>query len=67
MGQNDLPKHNNYYFLSSYKCYHPKDYNLSSLPWKRNESRCSDQRQISPSNINAYSTPEVMRIKDMIT
>ena len=27
----------------------------------------SDQHQISPCNINAYSTPEVMRIKDMIT
>ena len=26
-----------------------------------------DQHQISPCNINAYSTPEVMRIKDMIT
>ena len=27
----------------------------------------SDQHQMSPCNINAYSTPEVMRIKDMIT
>ena len=27
----------------------------------------SDQHQISPCNINAYSTPEVVRIKDMIT
>ena len=27
----------------------------------------SDQHIISPCNINAYSTPEVMRIKDMIT
>ena len=27
----------------------------------------SDQYQISPCNDNAYSTPEVMRIKDMIT
>ena len=26
-----------------------------------------DQHQISPRNISAYSTPEVMRIKDMIT
>ena len=26
-----------------------------------------DQHQISPCNINAYSTPYVMRIKDMIT
>ena len=26
-----------------------------------------DQHQISPCNINVYSTPEVMRIKDMIT
>ena len=26
----------------------------------------SDQHQISPCNINAFSTPEVMRIKDMI-
>ena len=27
----------------------------------------SDQHQISPCNINAYSTPEVMRINDTIT
>ena len=27
----------------------------------------SDQHQISPGKINAYSTPEVIRIKDMIT
>ena len=27
----------------------------------------NDQHQISPCKINAYSTPEVMRIKDMIT
>ena len=27
----------------------------------------SDQHHISPCNINAYATPEVMRIKDMIT
>ena len=27
----------------------------------------SDQHQISPCNVNAYSTPEVMRINDMIT
>ena len=27
----------------------------------------SDQHQTSPCNVNAYSTPEVMRIKDMIT
>ena len=27
----------------------------------------SDQHQISPCNINAYSTPEVMRIMDMNT
>ena len=27
----------------------------------------SDQHQISPSNVNAHSTPEVKRIKDMIT
>ena len=27
----------------------------------------SVQHQISPCNINAYSTPEFMRIKDMIT
>ena len=26
----------------------------------------SDQHEISPCNINAYATPEVMRIKDMI-
>ena len=26
----------------------------------------SDQHKISPCNINAYSTPEVMRIKDII-
>ena len=30
-------------------------------------SPSSDQHQISPCSINAYSTPEVMRIKDMIT
>ena len=30
-------------------------------------SPTSDQRQISPCNINAYSTPEVKRIKGMIT
>ena len=27
----------------------------------------SDQHHISPCNINSYSTPEVERIKDMIT
>ena len=27
----------------------------------------SDQHQISPCNINAYSTPGVMRINNMIT
>ena len=27
----------------------------------------SDQHHISPCNINCYSSPEVMRIKDMIT
>ena len=27
----------------------------------------SDQHQISPCNINAYLTPEDMRIKDVIT
>ena len=27
----------------------------------------SDQHQISPCNVNGYSTPEVMRFKDMIT
>ena len=27
----------------------------------------SDQHQISPCNINAFLTPEVKRIKDMIT
>ena len=27
----------------------------------------SDQHQISPCDIKVYSTPEVMRIKDMIT
>ena len=27
----------------------------------------SDQHQISPCNFNTYITPEVMRIKDMIT
>ena len=30
-------------------------------------SPISDQYQIPPCNINAYSTPEIMRIKDMIT
>ena len=29
-------------------------------------SPSSDQHKISPCNINAYSTPEVMRMKDMI-
>ena len=29
-------------------------------------SPSSDQHQISPNDINAYSTPEIMRIKDMI-
>ena len=33
----------------------------------RSLSPNSDQHQISPCNINAYSTPEVMGIKDMIT
>ena len=47
------------------------------LMYKMNESQSlkprehkrpnSDQHQISSCNINAYSTPEVMRIKDMIT
>ena len=27
----------------------------------------NDQHEISPCNINVHSTPEVMRIKDMIT
>ena len=27
----------------------------------------TDQLQISPRNFNAYSSPEVMRIKDLIT
>ena len=31
------------------------------------ESPNSDQHQISPCNINSYSTLEVMKIKDMIT
>ena len=36
--------------------------------WKINPlSPDSDEHQISPCNINAYSTPEVMRIKDMVT
>ena len=34
---------------------------------KYGELNRSDQHQISPCNINAYSTPEVMRVKDMIT
>ena len=34
--------------------------------WVNPLSPNSDQHQISPCNINAYSTPEVMRIKDMI-
>ena len=37
--------------------------NVVSNPFSPN----SDQHQISPYNINAYSIPEVMRIKDMIT
>ena len=40
--------------------------NLKTLSFKH-LSPNSDQHQISPYNINAYSTPEVMRIKDMIT
>ena len=33
----------------------------------RVDRRISDQHQISPCNINAYSTHEAMGIKDMIT
>ena len=44
---------------------------LSLLPSISNllnpKSPNGDQYQISPCNINAYSIPEVMRIKDMIT
>ena len=34
---------------------------------KAHISPSSDQHQISPCNFRAYSTPEVMTIKDMIT
>ena len=37
------------------------------LPGLLSTSPNSDQHQIAPSNINSYSTPEVMRIRDMIT
>ena len=47
---------------------------LVALLGGRHETCCinplspnSDQHQISPYNINAYTAPEVMRIKDMIT
>ena len=40
----------------------PKSF-LANKPLNPN----SDQHQISPCNMNAYSTPEVMGIKDMIT
>ena len=34
---------------------------------QRSKMNRFDQHQISPCNINAYSTHEAMRIKDMIT
>ena len=34
---------------------------------RKSLSSNSDQHQISPCNINVYSTPEVMRIEGMIT
>ena len=40
---------------------------ISTLPFPNPLSPNSDRHQISPCNINAYSTPEVIRIKDMIT
>ena len=42
--------------------------NDANIPTTLNPlSSNSDQRQISPCNISIYSTPEVMRIKDIIT
>ena len=43
-----------------------KDLTLKFMPLLRLTllSPNSDQHQISPRDINAYSTPEVMRIKD---
>ena len=38
---------------------------MPHLPFKLSPN--NDQHQISPCNINAYLTPKVMRIKDMIT
>ena len=40
--------------------------NTSLLP-VNSLSPNSDQHQISPCNIHAYTTPEVMRVKHMIT
>ena len=37
------------------------------MPFQYPLSPNSDQHQFSPKNINAYSNPEVMSIKDMIT
>ena len=42
-------------------------YNLCSLWWFNPFNPNSGQHQISPSSIKACLTPEVMRIKDMIT
>ena len=53
----------------------PED-RLAQTPWNIRSwsllgfnplNRNSDQHQISPFNINSYSNPEVMRIKDKIT
>ena len=51
----------------------PQLYQNTLLPFcgtntfcRKTDSFNSDQHQISPCNTNAYSTPEVMRIKDMI-
>ena len=40
---------------------------LRSVKVKPFKAKNSDRHQSSPRSINAYSTPEVMRIKDMIT
>ena len=61
-------KHSSFfYFLFKSKMAHLKNKRLKRR-WKDVNplSPYSDQHQISPCNINAYSTPEVMRIKDMI-
>ena len=52
------------HYLQSFKIITPSAHLWFSSPFF---CPSSDQHQISPCNINAYSAPEVMRIKDMIT